>query len=116
MSPNYLFRISVLTAALAASVPAFASNFYVVVPLPARADTGAGNITVSLSSYSPPAGLVGDMYPGFDFNQVLQVTGDQSFNANNVRWYVAGGALPAGLTLNADGKLTGTPPAARASL
>lgn len=115
MSTTSFLRKTVLAAALAASMSAFASSYYVVVPVPARTDTGAANISVSLSAYSPPAGFVGDAYPGFDFNQALQVTGDQNFNPSNVRWYVSGGALPAGLTLNATGKLTGTPTAAGTS-
>jgi hypothetical protein len=115
MSSKPLFRLAVLTAALAASVSALAADYYVVVPLPARTDTGAADISVGLSAFNPPAGLVGDVYPGFDFNQVLQVTGDQAFNANNVRWYVAGGALPAGLSLSSSGKLSGTPTAAGSS-
>jgi len=115
MSSKPLFRLAVLTAALAASVPALAADYYVVVPLPSRTDTGAAGISVGLSAFNPPAGLVGDVYPGFDFNQVLQVTGDQAFNSNNVRWYVAGGTLPAGLTLSASGKLSGTPTTAGSS-
>jgi hypothetical protein len=115
MSSKALLRKTLVAAALAASMSAFASNYYVVVPVPARTDTGAANISVSLSAYTPPAGFVGDAYPGFDFNQALQVTGDQNFNPSNVRWYVSAGALPAGLTLNATGKLTGTPTAAGTS-
>ncbi len=98
-----------IAALLAVSVaPAFAANYYVVVPVPNRAAT-AGNILVSLNGYGLPQGQVGDAYAGFDFNTVLQVKGDPNFSASSVRWSVAGGALPAGLALGADGKLTGTP-------
>jgi hypothetical protein len=97
---------------LSASVaPAFATNYYVVVPVPNRTAT-AGNILVSLNGYGLPQGQVGDAYAGFDFNTVLQVKGDPGFDASSVRWSMASGALPAGLSLGADGKLTGTPTAA----
>jgi hypothetical protein len=105
-----LNQLLAATALLAASASAFASEYYVVVPVPNRTAT-AGNILVSLSSYQLPQGLVGDAYAGFDFNSVLQVLGDPQFSASNVRWSVASGALPAGLTLSATGKLSGTPTA-----
>ncbi|WP_434715961.1 choice-of-anchor D domain-containing protein [Paraburkholderia sp. A3RO-2L] len=67
---------------------------------------------VSLTGYSLPAGQVGTAYIGFDFNTVLQVLGDPSFNPSNVHWSVAGGALPAGLSLSPNGRLTGAPTSA----
>jgi hypothetical protein len=111
-SPFRLTRLKQLLAAslLVASASSFATNYYVVVPVPNRTAT-AGNILVSLSAYSLPQGLVGEAYAGFDFNSVLQVKGDPQFSASNVRWSVASGALPAGLTLSTDGKLSGTPAA-----
>jgi hypothetical protein len=106
---------TVIAALLAAaSFPAFASDYFVVVPLPNRAPT-AGNILVSLNAYSLPTGVVGRSYAGFDFNSVLQVLGDPSYNPGSVRWSVASGALPQGLTLDANGKLSGTPSAAATS-
>ncbi|KVP17212.1 Ig domain-containing protein [Burkholderia ubonensis] len=105
----------VLAALLAATLtPAVASQYYVVVPVPNRTPT-AGNLLVSLNAYNLPQGLVGEVYAGFNFNTVLQVLGDPSFSASNVRWSVVGGALPAGLSLSADGRLSGTPTAAAAS-
>jgi hypothetical protein len=98
-------------ALLGVSLSAVASDYYVVVPVPNRTAT-AGNITVSLNAFSLPQGWVGDAYPGFDFNSVLQVRGDPQFSSSNVHWSVAGGALPAGLSLSTDGKLSGTPSAA----
>ncbi|MDN8078810.1 putative Ig domain-containing protein [Burkholderia multivorans] len=105
-----------LLAALitAIALPAMASSYYVVVPMPNRAAT-AGNILVTLSGYSLPAGVVGRAYAGFDFNSVLQVKGDPNYSPGNVHWSVAGGALPPGLSLGADGRLTGTPTAAARS-
>jgi hypothetical protein len=101
----------ILTAALAvAASQAFASGYYVVVPVPNRTAT-AGNILVSLSGYSLPSGVVGRAYAGFDFNSALQVKGDPNFAPGSVHWSVAGGALPAGLSLSGDGKLSGTPTA-----
>jgi hypothetical protein len=93
---------------------ALASQYYVVVPMPNHA-ASAGNLMVTLSGYALPAGMVGYAYGGFDFNAVLQVLGDPSYRPSDVRWTVAGGALPAGLVLSADGKLTGTPTAAGTS-
>ncbi|KVP39663.1 putative Ig domain-containing protein [Burkholderia ubonensis] len=105
----------VLAALLAATLtPAVASQYYVVVPVPNRTPS-AGNLLVSLNAYNLPQGLVGEVYAGFNFNTVLQVLGDPSFSASNVRWSVVGGALPAGLSLSADGRLSGTPTAAAAS-
>jgi len=107
--PNRMKQL-LATALMATSASSFAASYYVVVPVPNRTAT-AGNILVSLSTYRLPQGLVGDPYAGFDFNSVLQVLGDPQFSASNVRWSVASGALPAGLTLSADGKLSGTPTA-----
>ncbi|HDR9106033.1 putative Ig domain-containing protein [Paraburkholderia sp. A2RO-4L] len=95
----------------ACSLPAFASQYYIVVPVPNHA-ASAGNILLTLSGYSMPAGVVGRAYPGFDFNSALQVLGDPGFNPGNVRWSVASGTLPAGLSLGSNGRLTGTPTAA----
>jgi hypothetical protein len=108
-----LFKASLLSAALAASLPAFASDYYVVVPVPNR--TAAGNVSVSLAGFGLPAAQVGLPYAGFDFRSLLSVTGDASYNGYGVRWSVVSGSLPAGLTLNSDGTLTGTPSAGGSS-
>jgi hypothetical protein len=107
-------RIALAAALLTASAVSVASDYYVVVPVPNRAATD-GNILVSLNGYSLPSGVVGRAYAGFDFNSLLQVKGDPSYSPGNVRWSVAGGALPAGLSLSAAGKLSGTPTAAASS-
>lgn len=98
-----------VAALLLSSTAAFASNFYVVVPVPAKTSAGIKNINVALTGYSLPSGLVGQAYAGFDFKSLLAVTGDASYTGYGVRWSVASGSLPAGLTLNSDGTLTGTP-------
>ncbi|MDN8078811.1 fibrinogen-related protein [Burkholderia multivorans] len=106
---------TILAALLAGfCLPALANQFYVVVPVPNRTPT-AGNILVTLSGYSLPAGIVGRAYAGFDFNAALQVQGDPSYSPANVHWSVASGALPAGLSLSSSGKLSGTPTAAGTS-
>lgn len=46
---------------------------------------------------------------------MLQVTGDSSFSGAGVTWAVESGALPAGLTLGANGTISGTPTAAGTS-
>ena len=97
----------------AASGTSLAADYYVVVPVPRHAR--ATDIKVALNAYSLPEGQVGHAYAGFDFSALLQVSGDPSFSAGGVRWAVTGGVLPAGLTLSADGKLSGTPTAAGAA-
>jgi hypothetical protein len=113
MSLQNLFKASLLTAALAATFPALASDYYVVVPVPNH--TAAGNISVALAGFSLPAAQVGQPYAGFDFKSVLSVTGDAGYNGYGVRWSIASGSLPAGLTLNSNGTLSGTPTAGGSS-
>ncbi|KVP40096.1 fibrinogen-related protein [Burkholderia ubonensis] len=99
-----------LAAFIAASAPAFAGEYYVVVPVPAKT-AAAQNINVSLAGYSLPAGMIGTPYAGFSFKSLLSVTGDAGYTGYGVRWSLVSGALPAGLTLNSDGTLSGTPTA-----
>ncbi|MBU9200070.1 putative Ig domain-containing protein [Burkholderia multivorans] len=106
---------TILAALIAATaLPAMAASYYVVVPVPNH-KASADNILVTMSAYALPAGVYGRAYPGFDFNSVLQVLGDPSYSASEVRWSVAGGSLPAGLSLSANGKLSGTPTASGTS-
>ena len=101
----------IATALALASMSSFASSYYVVVPMKGKA-TQLEGISVSLSQYSLAEALVGQAY-SHNFNQNLQVTGDPRFTGAGVRWSVASGTLPAGLSLNAStGMLTGTPTAA----
>jgi hypothetical protein len=104
-------KSAIASALLAAATSSFAADYFVVVPVPAKT-TGAQNINVALAGYSLPAGLIGQAYIGFDFKRLLSVTGDAQYTGYGVHWSVAQGRLPAGLTLNSDGTLSGTPTAA----
>jgi hypothetical protein len=73
-----------------------------------------GAITVALSTASAPsAATYGQNYSGWDLKPNVSVSGDAAYAGGgaNVAWSVASGALPAGLTLNANGTVTGTPTA-----
>ena len=98
-----------LLAALAAALTSqvFAAQYYVVVPVLGRAS--AAPISVALSSTAMPDAQAGIPYAGFDFKPWLSVTGDPSFTGAGVTWSLASGSLPSGLSLNADGTLSGTP-------
>lgn len=101
-------NLALLLAAF--SFGAYATDFYVVVPVKNR--TAAPTIKVALNSYTLPSGTAGQVYPGFDFKPLLQVTGDSAFSSSQVTWSLASGALPEGLSLNATtGVLSGTPTA-----
>lgn len=107
-----MLKRSVLAASLLAMAPAFAAKFYLVVPLdPLSRGDPAANIHVTLNAYALPPGVVGSAYEGFDFNSVLQVSGDPELNVGKVGWALIDGALPAGLQLNADGTISGVPEA-----
>ena len=109
-----MLKKTLLISAMLASMTVQAADYFVVVPVPKRTAT-AGNILVTLGSYTPPVGVIGRAYAGFDFNQVLQVKGDPNYAPGTVRWSVVGGTLPAGLTLSSSGKLSGSPTAAGTS-
>lgn len=114
---DFMSTKRILPGALAALLAGFAhaapsqtlSGYYVVVPLQARAFGAAEGIGVSLSSATLPAGLVGIPYEGFNFMNLLTVTGDAGYTGYGVKWSLLSGSLPPGLTLGADGRLTGTP-------
>jgi hypothetical protein len=102
---------TILATLLAAfSATTLAADFYVVVPVKNRTAT-VGNIQVVLGAVALPRAVAGLQYSGFDFNSALQVKGDPNFNQAGVTWRVVGGVLPDGLSLSAEGKLTGTPSA-----
>jgi hypothetical protein len=105
-------RLSALVslAAFSGFAHAQAQNYFVVVPVPGR--TVISNISVSMASFSLPAGDVGTPYSGFDFSTLLSVTGDSGFSGYGVRYAVTSGALPAGLALDSKtGVVSGTPSA-----
>ena len=100
-----------LVAAACASTTAAAApsnSYYVVVPVKARV-AGQDNLRVTLGAATLPSAIMGTPYPGFNFKSLLQVTGDRDYTGFGVKWSVASGQLPAGMVLNADGTLTGTP-------
>ncbi|WP_080416053.1 Ig domain-containing protein [Burkholderia ubonensis] len=112
-TPHFAFsrlKAALVSALVGASASTFAATYYVVVPVPNRT-VSTGDISVALTGYTLPAGVIGRAYPGFDFNSLLSVTGDPSYTGYGVRWSVVSGTLPSGLTLSAAGKLTGTPTA-----
>ena len=101
----------IATALALASMSSFAGNYFVVVPLPGKASTIAG-INVALAGSALPSAIVGTPYAGFDLKPLLSVTGDPAYSGYGVKWSLASGSLPAGLTLNANGTISGTPTAA----
>jgi hypothetical protein len=105
----------ILAGLLAASFHASASQFFVVIPFPGKTTSVDPNISVVLEGYSLPDAVVGQPYAGFDFKSLLSVTGDSGYTGSGVRWRVESGSLPAGLKLNADGTLSGTPTASGTS-
>jgi hypothetical protein len=113
----WLPRIAAATVALSLAASAAASEYFVVVPVKGRAAAGVAKpvVAVTLNASGLPVGAEGEAYPGFNFNSVLQVTGDGAFNPAGVTWAVADGALPVGLSLTATGQLAGTPAGAGTS-
>jgi len=103
-----------LASLLALTLPAFASQYFVVVPVHGKTES-LQNINVALAGYALPGGVVGTPYAGFDFKSLLTVTGDSGYAGYGVKWSVVSGTLPDGLTLNSNGTLSGTPTAASTS-
>lgn len=90
------------------SASSFSADYFVVVPVPNR----TASAKVALNPYTLPAAIAGSAYAGFDFKTVLQVTNDANYNSSYAKWALTSGALPPGMTLNANtGMLTGTPTA-----
>lgn len=114
MRTNKLIKSAAASLAVVLSLPALAADYFVVVPVPGRT-VAAANIQVSLAPGSLPGAVLGEPYAGFNLNSSLTVTGDAEFTGAGVQWAVISGALPAGLTLNADGTISGTPTSAGTS-
>lgn len=72
-------------------------------------DVSVPDITVALASATLPTALLATPYSGYNFNDVLTVSGEAAFANGGVTWSLASGTLPTGLTLNADGTISGTP-------
>jgi hypothetical protein len=100
---------TILAAVVAAtfSIGASASNYFVVVPAPGRVSVSP--IAVSLQAGVLPDGTTATRYQDYDLHGLLSVTGDPNLNPAYVRWYLASGALPPGMSLSATGSLSGTP-------
>lgn len=99
---------TLLSLALALSfAPAFASDYYLVVPVKGKT-TNYSAIQVALASASLPSAQVGVAY-SHDFTPHLQVTGDPAYTGFGVTWSAASG-LPAGLVFDTKtGVLSGVP-------
>lgn len=92
----------------------YAATYYVVSPNASKAAV-LDKINVSLGSFLLPEAVLGSPYTGFNFNTVLQVSGDPGYIPNAVTWQVVSGSVPAGMSLSSAGVLTGTPTAAGTS-
>lgn len=95
---------------------AMAADYYLVVPFKHKASSPAtptapqpAPIQVSLNAYTLPTAMENIAYDGFDLNTLLMVTGDANYTGTGSTWRVANGALPNGISLSADGVLSGTP-------
>jgi hypothetical protein len=69
------------------------------------------NVTVSLAAATPPQAIVGQAY-SYNVASLLTVSGDSAYTGSGVTWSTVSSSLPAGLTLNSNGIITGTPTAA----
>jgi hypothetical protein len=110
---NLIRHVATAALALAFAGSATAAEYYVVVPVKGR--TAATALSVELNGYALPQGQVGMPYAGFNLKSLLTVTGDPGYTGYGVKWSVASGSLPPGLTLNSDGSVSGTPTAGGAS-
>jgi hypothetical protein len=108
-------RNSLLALLMATSFPAVSASYYVVAPVPGKKVLN-GAISVALNSYSAPSGQVGVSYPGLDLRTLLTVAGDSGYSGYGVKWQVVAGRLPAGLTLNGNGTISGTPTTAESAM
>lgn len=110
-----MLKKTLLTLALASlAAPTIAAEYYIVVPFK-KAAAPAANIAVSLNSLTVERGVVGVPFTALDLKSALQVSGDNNFSASNVSWTIDSGTLPAGLSLSADGVISGTPTTAGSS-
>ena len=69
------------------------------------------SLTVALDAATPPQALAGTAYT-FNLAPLLKVAEDPAFTGAGVTWSVVASTLPAGLSLSADGRITGTATAA----
>lgn len=66
------------------------------------------NLTVSLAAATPTNAKQGVSY-SYDFKPLVSAPSDPAFTSSQVTWQLASGSLPAGLSLNANGVVSGTP-------
>lgn len=118
MSHRSRFRRSALVcllgAALTSSAFATSFNFRMVSPglrtaAPSMPAAPATPLSMSLAAASLPNATRSAPY-SFDFSTLLTMSGDGQPSASQVSWSTSG-AVPAGLSLGADGVLSGTPTA-----
>lgn len=103
-----VLKTAILAALLAASLPAFATDYFVVVPVKGKT-TSESTIRVDLAAASLPSAELSTAY-SYNFSPNLSVTGDPKFTGTGITWAVSQGSLPAGLALDsASGVLSGTP-------
>lgn len=120
LSRNTLSGIAIAMVAacavFAGPVAAQPFNYKVRIPGSLEGLTGQAqtqqpleNITVTLSGGPAlPSAEVNWPY-SYDLKPLLSVTGDSAYSASNVAWALSAGSLPAGLSLSADGVISGTP-------
>ena len=109
MRPNALLLLSLLVAA-ATSAQAADYRFTKILPgLPGPAVEAppAEPLAITLNAVFLPEGWVGQAY-SYDFTSLASIMGDGA-PATPVYTWSSADALPPGLTLNADGILSGTP-------
>lgn len=113
MLKKSLLSVSCALAFGAVALPAVASSFYLVVPIPVAEKVTEPEelITVSLAGAELPDGQRNKAYSE-SLQSYLSVTGDPKFDPASASWSLVDGALPAGLSLDsATGIVSGTPTA-----
>lgn len=101
---------ALLLALLSVNVSvAAAAEYFVVVPFSKKTQATVP-VQVSLASYTLPNAVVGSPYVGFDFKQLLSVTGDPAYNPQSASFSAMG--LPPGFSLANTGELSGVPESA----
>lgn len=113
MLKKSLLSVSCALALSAVALPAVASSFYLVVPIPLaeRVTEPEELITVSLAGAELSEGKRNKAYSE-SLQSYLSVTGDPTFDPASASWSLVDGALPAGLLLDsATGLWSGSPTA-----
>lgn len=111
---NKILALAIVAALAGAASPATAASYHLVLPVPGQGMGDADPVLdyeVSLYRVTLPGATVGQPYEGFDFNHALSVTGDPNYTSDAVAWQLEG-TLPAGLSFDDAGRITGTPVAA----